>query len=86
MVLIKSRRQRPVCEPCEEKMYKGEVKDPAFKKLFDIPDAMYKKHQFLRSIKGYYLRYEKLSERQLEAFKEYVKKAKENEKKNKEEK
>ena len=62
----------------------GEIKDPKMKKMFDIPDEFYKVNSFLRDIKINYMRYENLSERQIEAFKNTVKdmkKARSNEKK-----
>lgn len=52
---------------------KGEIKDPAMKKMFDIPDEYYKASSFLRDIKIKYLQYENLTERQIEAFKNTVK-------------
>ena len=55
----------------------GEIKDPKMKKMFDIPEEFYKKNMFLRSIKINYLRFGKLSEKQIEAFKKTVKKMKE---------
>ena len=78
MVLIQSRRQKAECEECQEKQMQGEITDPVFKKMFDIDPELYKKNQFLRSIKIFYLRYERLSERQIEAFQDYVAKANEN--------
>jgi predicted DNA-binding WGR domain protein len=63
----------------------GEVTDPAMKKLFDIPEELYKDSMFLRDIKINYLRYGKLSERQIDVFKEVVEKVK-NSLKKKEEK
>ncbi len=59
----------------------GEIKDPKMKKLFDIPDEYYQKNSFLRSIKINYLRYESLSEKQIEAFKKTVKNLKDAEEK-----
>lgn len=46
------------------------------KKMFDIPEDFYKKNSFLRSIKINYLRYGKLTEKQIEAFKKAVDKMK----------
>lgn len=42
------------------------------KKFFDIPEEFYRENAFLRSIKVNYLRYEGLSERQIETFKKAV--------------
>ena len=66
----------PICYECEKKDMEGEVKDPAMKKLFDIPLEFYKESMFLRDIKVNYLRYGKLSDRQVEAFQKVVKKMK----------
>ena len=55
----------------------GEIKDPEMKKMFDIPVDFYKENMFLRDIKINYLRFGKLSERQIEAFKKVVKQMKE---------
>ena len=55
----------------------GEIKDEAMKKLFDIPEEFYKKNSFLRNIKINYLRYGKLTDRQIEAFKKVVKQVEE---------
>jgi hypothetical protein len=54
---------------------KGEIKDPAMKKLFDIPEEYYK-NPFLRDIKMRYLMFGSLSEKQLSAFKDVVEKIK----------
>ena len=47
------------------------------KKLFNIPEEFYKENSFLRNIKVSYLRFDKLSERQIEAFEKTVAKMKE---------
>lgn len=67
----------PVCYECHSKEMNQEIKDPKMKKFFDIPEEFYKNNSFLRSIKINYLRYGELSDRQIEAFKEAVKKMKE---------
>ena len=56
---------------------KGEIKNKKFKKMFDIPEEFYKENLFLRSIKINYLRYGKLTEKQIAAFKKTVKNMKE---------
>lgn len=43
------------------------------KKLFDIPEEYYKKNAFLRSIKSNYLKFGKLSDKQIEYFEKTVK-------------
>ena len=66
----------PVCYECQKDELKGEVKDPKMKKLLNIPEEFYKQNGFLRNIKLNYLRYGELSERQVDTFKEVVKKMK----------
>ena len=73
MVLIKSYRTKPICEACQMKDINAPVTDPKYKKLFDIDVELYKKSDFLRRIKSYYLRFETLSERQIEVFQKVVK-------------
>lgn len=76
-VTVTNRQRYAVCYDCQKKEMEGEIKDPKMKKLFDIPEEFYKKNMFLRSIKINYLRFGKLSEKQIEAFKKTVKKMKE---------
>tara|TARA_Y100000310_G_C20174966_1_gene575399 strand:+ start:85 stop:399 length:315 start_codon:yes stop_codon:yes gene_type:complete len=83
-VLISWKQKFPVCYDCQKKELEGEIKDPKMKKLFKISEELYKQNLFLRSIKINYLRYGKLSEKQLEAFKKAVKDIKERNKKEKE--
>ena len=66
-----------LCYDCQKEDLNKEVKDPEMKKLFDIPEEFYKKNSFLRSIKINYFRFDKLSEKQIEAFKKTVEKMKE---------
>jgi hypothetical protein len=73
-VLATSRSRFVVCYECDEKDLKGDINDPTMKKLFDIPHVLYKQSRFLRSIKINYLKFGSLSDRQVEAFKETVKK------------
>lgn len=65
-----------ICYDCQKEDLNKKIKDPAMKKLFDIPEEFYKENSFLRSIKMNYIRFEKLSERQIEAFKKTVKEMK----------
>ena len=65
-----------MCYDCQKKEMQGEIKDPKMKKFFDIPEEFYKKNSFLRSIKTNYLRYENLTEKQIEAFKKTVERMK----------
>jgi len=76
-VTVTGRQKFPVCYECQKKEMKGEITDPEMKKLFDIPEEFYKRNSFLRDIKINYLRFGKLSERQIEAFKKTVKEMKE---------
>ena len=76
-VLATSRTRFPVCYECQEKEMKGEIKDPKMKEMFDIPEEFYKENAFLRDIKINYLKFGSLSERQIEAFQNTVKKMKE---------
>lgn len=55
----------------------GEITDPKMKKMFDIPEKFYEDNMFLRSIKINYLKWGKLTEKQIEAFKKGVEKMKE---------
>lgn len=66
----------PVCYDCQKVELNQEVKDPKLKKMFNIPEEFYKNNSFLRSIKINYHRYGELSDRQIETFKEAVKKMK----------
>lgn len=71
-VVVTSRQRFPICFDCQKSELEGEIKDPEMKKLFNIPDDFYQKNSFLRSIKINYLKYGKLTERQIEAFKKTV--------------
>jgi len=76
-VTVSSRTKYAVCFPCQEKELNGVIKDAKMKKFFKLPDEFYRENAFLRDIKINYLRYGKLSERQVEAFKKVVKKMRE---------
>jgi hypothetical protein len=65
-----------ICYDCQKKELEGEITDPEMKKMFDVPEQFYKDSSFLRSIKVNYLRYGKLSEKQVDAFKIAVEKMK----------
>ena len=54
-----------------------EIKDKDIAKLFDIPKKYYVENSFLRNIKSSYLRFDSLSEKQIETFKKVVKEIKE---------
>jgi len=72
MILVTSRTQFPLCYDCQKEDLHKEIKDPKMKKMFDIPEEFYKENLFLRSIKLNYLRFGKLSPKQLEWFKKVV--------------
>lgn len=55
----------------------GEIKNKQYQKMFDIPEEFYKENSFLRDIKIRYLKFGKLSEKQVSAFKKTVKEMKE---------
>jgi hypothetical protein len=76
MVLINYKNQKPICYNCQKKDLVGEIKDPAMKKLFRIPEALFKDSSFLRSIKINYLRYGSLTDKQIAAFKKVVERMK----------
>jgi len=76
-VTVTWRQRYPLCYDCQKKEMSGEIKDPKLKKMFNVPEEFYKENAFLRNIKINYLRFGSLSEKQIEAFKETVKKMKE---------
>ena len=75
-VIVTFRNKFPLCYDCQKPELSGEVTNPAMKKMFDIPEEFYKDNAFLRSIRINYLKFEKLSEKQVEAFKKAVEKLK----------
>ncbi len=79
-VLASWRVKFPVCYECQKKELGGEITDPKMKKFFNIPGEFYEQNTFLRDIKINYLRYGKLSEAQINAFKKTVDKMKEEKK------
>lgn len=75
-VIVTWKNRFPLCYGCQQQQLQGEITDPQMKKLFDLPEEFYRQSAFLRSIKISYLRYETLTEKQLEAFKKAVAKMK----------
>ena len=61
-----------LCYDCQKNDLSKEIKDPEMKKLFDIPEEYYKENGFLRNIKIGYLKYKKLTDKQIEAFEKTV--------------
>lgn len=78
MVLVTSRTKFAVCYDCQKEELKGEIKDKKMKVFFDIPEEFYKENLFLRSIKLNYLKFGKLSAKQIEWFKKVVEEMKKN--------
>jgi len=76
MVKISSRKQFPLCYDCQKHELKGEIKNAKLRKMFDIPEEFYKESPFLRSVKIYYLKFGKISEKQIEFFKKTVREMK----------
>ena len=79
-VLMTYKQRYPICYDCQKKELEGKIKDPKMKRLFNIPEEFYKQNSFLRSIKINYLKYGELSKKQIDTFKEVVKKLKNPEK------
>lgn len=71
-VIVSRGNRYPICFDCQKPDMIGEITDPVFKKMFKIPDSYYENNSFLRSIKINYLKFGKLSERQIEVFKKVV--------------
>lgn len=71
-VLVGRGSRYPICYDCSKVDLDKPIKDPEMKELFDIPEEFYKESLFLRDIKMNYLRFDKLSEKQIEAFKKTV--------------
>jgi len=71
-VTVTYRTRFAVCYECQKSSLEGEIKDPVMKKMFDLPEDSYKENAFLRDIKANYLRYGKLTDKQIEAFKKAV--------------
>lgn len=76
-VLVSWRHGYVICYDCQKSQLQKEVKDPAMKKLLNIPEEYYKQNAFLRDIKLNCIRFGKLTDKQIEAFKKAVEKMKE---------
>ncbi len=66
--VLVSRNQFPLCYDCQKTELAQVVKDPKMKKMFNIPEELYKQNTFLREIKLKYLKFGALSEKQIEVF------------------
>jgi hypothetical protein len=73
MVVMYSGKQFPICSECQMKRIQVPIKDPKWEKFFNIPTHFYEESQFLRNIKEAYIRFENLTEKQIEVFKKVVK-------------
>lgn len=69
MVVVSGGTRYPLCYDCQKNEMKGTITDPEMKAMFDIPEEWYMQSSFLRSIKVNYLKFGKLSDRQIAAFK-----------------
>jgi len=75
-VAATSRDRYIQCYDCQKDDLNKPIKDPVMKKMFDLPEEYYKTNSFLRSIKSNYLRFGKLTDKQIEAFKKAIEKIK----------
>ena len=72
-VLSSSGQQSYVlCYDCQKPAMKGEITDPYYKKLFDIPEEYYKVNGFLRNIKVFYLKNKGINPKQEDTFRKVV--------------
>ena len=76
MVLVTSRTRYTICYDCQKSELAGKIKNPKMQKLFDIPEEFYKQSSFLRSVKANYLKFDSVSEKQIEYFKKTIEKMK----------
>lgn len=80
-VTVTRRQSFAACYDCQKKDLEGDITDPEMKKMFDIPLEYYQVNSFLRNIKSSYLKYQSLTEKQIEAFKKVVNQLDEEQKK-----
>ena len=69
MVVVSGGTRYPLCYDCQKSEMKGAITDPEMKAMFDLPEELYKESSFLRSIKVNYLKFGKLSDKQIAVFK-----------------
>lgn len=72
MVLVVSGERYPLCYDCHKDELHQPVKNLKMKKLFSIPEEFYQRSLFLRSVKINYLKFGRLTDRQVEFFKKTV--------------
>lgn len=72
MVIVTPKTKFAVCYDCQKNDLNVEIKNEKMKKMFDVPEEFYKESLFLRSIKLNYIRFGKLSDKQIEWFKKIV--------------
>mgnify|MGYP001562870803 FL=1 len=72
MVVVTAKTRFTVCYDCQKDELQGEIKNPKMKDMFNIPEEFYKDSLFLRNIKINYLKFGKLSDKQIEWFKRVV--------------
>ncbi len=82
-VMMSWKQRYALCYDCQKGDMKGEIKDSKMKKFFKIPEGFYRESSFLRSIKINYLRFGRLTDKQIAAFKKVVKKMREEKKEEK---
>jgi len=75
-VIVTRREPFPICFDCQKNELSGEITDPEMKKLFNLPEEFYRKSMFLRNIKIGYLRYKRLTDKQIDAFHKAVERIK----------
>lgn len=79
--LMRSGYQRfPICIDCEMKVIEKPIENQALAKMFDIPKEWYRENAFLRSVRYQYGRFDRLSDKQKEAFKKTIKELKQQKK------
>ena len=72
MVIVTAKTRFTVCYDCQKDELRGEIKNTKMREMFDIPEEFYKESLFLRSIKINYLKFGKLSDKQIDWFKKVV--------------
>ncbi|MBI2105682.1 hypothetical protein HYT56_02480 [Candidatus Woesearchaeota archaeon] len=70
-VLMQSYKQKPICLDCQMKQW-DKIENEKYRRLFNIPKKFYEESYFLRSVRDYYDRAEKISKKQEQAFKKTV--------------